>query len=118
MGKKGASVWDVIAWLALVGIAVWVLLKVLGVIKTPLFIEYAPIGGAIYIAGWAMHKLDRATDDIKEVTHKLDRATDDIKEVTHKLDITTDDIKDVKNDLKFIESDMVKIRMNCPLLSK
>jgi hypothetical protein len=104
MGKKGASVWDIIAWLALIGIGVWVLLKVFGVIKTPLFIEYALIGGAVYIAGWAMHKLDRATDDIKEVTHKLDMATDDIK--------------DVKNNLKTIEFDMVKIRMNCPALLK
>lgn len=102
MGK--GSVWDIIAWLALIGIGIWVLLKVLGVIKTPLFIEYAPIGGAIYIAGWAMHKLDRATYDIKEVTHKLDLATDDIK--------------DAKNDLKAVESDMVKIRMNCPLLNR
>ena len=100
MGKK--SVWDVIAWLALIGIGVWVLLKVFGVIKTPLFIEYAPIGGAVYIAGWAMHKLDRATEDIKGVTHKLDRSTDDIKEV--------------KNNLRVIESDMGRIRINCPVL--
>jgi hypothetical protein len=87
MGKR-SNVWDIIAWLALVGIGAWVLLKIFGVIKTPLFIEYAPIGGAIYIAGWAMHKLDRATEDIKEV----------------------------KNNLKVIESGMGKIRMNCPAL--
>lgn len=88
--KKGASIWDTLAWIALAGLGVWLLLKVLGIIQTPPWLEYAPLYGAIYIACWAMHKLHRATGDIMEI----------------------------KKDVKEIESDMNKIRVTCPLLLK
>ncbi len=88
--SKVSSIWDVLAWIALAGIGIWLLLKILGVIKTPLWLEYAPLYGVIYIAGWAMNKLDRATEDIK----------------------------DVKKELKGIEEDMSKIRINCPVYSR
>jgi hypothetical protein len=63
--KKRLSFWDILAWIVLVGIFVWILLKVLGIINTPILIEYAPFFGAVYLAGWAMHKLDTAVNEIK-----------------------------------------------------
>lgn len=65
--KKKMSVWDILAWLVLAGIVIWLVLKVSGIIHTPLLIEYAPIFGAVYLAGWAMHKLDTAVEEIKSL---------------------------------------------------
>ncbi len=67
MVKRGLSFWDIIAWIVLGGIALWVLLKVLGLINTPTLVEYAPIFGAVYVAGWAMHKLHSVADDVKDL---------------------------------------------------
>jgi len=65
--KKRVNVWDIIAWIVLALILLWIILKVAGVINTPALLEFAPYFGAIYLAGWAMHKLDRAVDDINEL---------------------------------------------------
>ena len=65
--KKRFNFWDVIAWVVLVGIVIWLLLKVFGVINTPLFLEYAPYFGAVYLAGWAMHKLENVSYDVNDL---------------------------------------------------
>jgi hypothetical protein len=57
MDKRGISFWDILAWIVLGLILLWLILKTLGVINSPLWIEYAPIYGAVYIAGWQIHKL-------------------------------------------------------------
>ncbi len=67
MKNRHPTVWDIIAWVILAGILIWLILKVSGIINTPVLIEYAPIFGAVYLAGWAMHKLDTASDDIKDL---------------------------------------------------
>lgn len=81
---KRLSFWDIIAWLVLGGIALWVLLKVLGIINTPLLIEYAPIFGAVYLAGWAMHKLDTAVDDVKDLKRFSKETADQINNIKTK----------------------------------
>ena len=73
--KKRVNVWDIIAWIVLGLILLWIILKVAGVINTPALLEFAPYFGAIYLAGWAMHKLDRAVDDINELKG-FNRATE------------------------------------------
>lgn len=65
--KKRIGIWDIIAWVVLIGILIWLLLKTFGIINTPVLIEYAPIYGAIYLAGWAMHKLESVSSDVKEL---------------------------------------------------
>ena len=65
--KRGVSVWDVLAWIALLSIGVWALLKIAGIINTPLFLEYYPILAASYVFGWQMHKLEIVSRDIKDL---------------------------------------------------
>ena len=67
MKKRDLSFWDVLAWIVLFGIVVWLILKTLGIINTPLWIEYAPIYGAVYLAGWQIHKLETVSSDVKEL---------------------------------------------------
>ena len=61
------SIWDVLAWVVLVGILVWLILKVTGVINTSILIEYAPYFGAVYLAGWQIHKLETVSEDVQEL---------------------------------------------------
>lgn len=56
MVKK--SIWDILAWIALAGILIWLVLKTAGIINTPLWLQYAPLYAAVYLAGWQVHKLD------------------------------------------------------------
>ena len=67
MVKKEVSIWDIIAWVVLAGILLWLILKVFGVINTPILIEYAPYFGAVYLAGWQIHKLAIVASDVKEL---------------------------------------------------
>ncbi len=78
MNKKGLNFWDALAWVVLGLILLWLILKVTGIINTPELLEYAPLFGAVYLAGWAMHKLDTAVDDIRELK-SFDKAT--VKEI-------------------------------------
>ncbi len=64
---KKLNVWDILAWVALAGILVWLILKTFGIINTPLILEYAPIYGAVYIAGWQIYKLHTVAEDVKEL---------------------------------------------------
>ena len=57
MNRK-INILDIIAWIVLAGILLWLVLKVFGVLNTPNLIESAPYFGIVYLAGWAMHKLD------------------------------------------------------------
>ncbi|MAH47545.1 hypothetical protein CMI37_17120 [Candidatus Pacearchaeota archaeon] len=65
--KKSMSVWDILAWIVLFSILLWVILKMLEVINTPILLEYYPIFGAIYLAGWQMHKLESVANDVKNL---------------------------------------------------
>ena len=59
--------WDNLAWIALASIVLWVTLKILGIINTPLWLEYAPIYSASYIAGWQIYKLHLVSKDVMKL---------------------------------------------------
>lgn len=65
--QKRFSIWDIIAWICLIFIVIWLILKVTGVINTPVLVEYAPYFTGVYIAGWAMHNLKSIGEDVKEL---------------------------------------------------
>ncbi len=65
--NKELSIWDVLAWVALGIIILWIILKITGVINTPLWLQYVPVYGAVYIAGWQIHKLASVSEDVKEL---------------------------------------------------
>ncbi len=65
--KKSLSIWDALVWVALAIIIGWVILKILGIINTPLWLEYVPIYSAVYIAGWQINKLATVTEDVNSL---------------------------------------------------
>jgi hypothetical protein len=80
MIKRGMNFWDVLAWVVLFLIFLWLILKVTGVINTPTLLEYSPLFGVIYLAGYAMHKLDSAVEDIRDIKN-FNKAT--VNEITN-----------------------------------
>jgi len=60
-----ASIWDIIAWIVLAGIFIWLLLKAFGIINTPILVEYAPYFGAVYLAGWQINKLANVAKEVE-----------------------------------------------------
>ncbi|MBT3404674.1 hypothetical protein HN832_02925 [archaeon] len=65
--KRGLDFWDILAWLVLAGILVWLVLKVTGVINTPVLIQYAPYFGVVYLAGWQIHKLSSVAGEVESL---------------------------------------------------
>jgi len=85
MVKEKLDIWDVIAWIVLALILIWVILKTLGIINTPLWLQYAPVYGAVYLAGWNIHKLDVVTRDVKELKKFKHVTIEKITRLEHKL---------------------------------
>ena len=76
--KRGLSFWDALAWIVLGLLIIWLILKVFGVINTPVLIEYFPYFSLAYWAGWSIHKLMAVSGDVKQLKGF---ASDTIKEV-------------------------------------
>jgi len=66
MDKRGINFWDVLAWIVLVLILLWLVLKSFGIINTSVLLEYAPYFGVVYLAGWQIHKLETVANDVKD----------------------------------------------------
>ncbi len=79
--KKGVSFWDVLAWVVLAGILVWLLLKALGIINTPLLLEYAPYFGAVYLAGWQIHKLEMVAREVEGLKKFKEETINKVKDI-------------------------------------
>ena len=58
------NIWDILAWVCVIGITVWLILKVTGIINTPLLLEYAPYFGVAYLFGWNVHKLENVSKNV------------------------------------------------------
>lgn len=79
------NIWDRLAWIVLFLILIWLILKVMGVINTPLWLEYSPIFGAVYLAGWAISKLDSTNEDVKQVKGQIAGINKDIANIHTEL---------------------------------
>ena len=88
------SIGEIIAWLVLGYILLWLILKVTGVINTPTLLEYSPIFGAVYLAGWQMNRLNQATLDITEIKQRIQSL--EIKVANLETKVTTLDLRVIR----------------------
>ena len=79
--KKRWSIWDIIAWIVLFLILVWLILKTFGIINTPAWLEYAPFYGAVYLAGWQIHKLESVASDVSELKKFKNATVEEINNI-------------------------------------
>lgn len=52
-----------------------------GIINTPSIVEYAPIYGAVYLAGWAMSHLKNVSNDVKELKNFKEATVNEIHNI-------------------------------------
>jgi hypothetical protein len=63
--KKNLSFWDFLAWIIFALIFLWLILNTLGIINASTWLEYAPLYGAVYLAGWQINKLATVAQEVK-----------------------------------------------------
>ena len=71
--KEGADAWDVLIILGATAIIAWAVLKALGVIHSPTWVEMVPyLGGGVSIIGGA-YKLGKIKRGIEETERKVNK---------------------------------------------
>ena len=76
------------------GLLLWVLLKMFGVINTPLWLQYSPLLGVIYLAGRYSNKLDMVVLRVDRMDIRFDKR---LEKVENKLDCIDKDVHIVKS---------------------
>jgi hypothetical protein len=79
--KRGLSFWDILAWTVIVLILIWLILKTAGIINTAAWLEYAPLYGAVYLAGWQIQKLATVASDVRELKKFKDSTINEINAI-------------------------------------
>ena len=102
--KKRLSIWDVLAWVAIVSIVVWAILKISGIINSPLFIEYYPIFAASYAFGGK---------NFAFFNHRQNSKKAKIFWQMHKIQIISNEIKDLKKFKNETVSQINGLKLNC-----
>ncbi len=90
--KINPIVYDWMFWISIAVIAVWIVLKAVGVIHSPVWQELLPIGGLIAVVayfqktGRYFQKIDRIDQDFHEFRNKTEIRFDEVKAELHKHD--------------------------------
>ncbi len=90
MNKRGLSFWDILAYIVLVLLIFWLILKMFGIINTPALVEYFPYFGLAYWAGWTIHKLATVSGDVRQLkgfAKETIKEVNDIKVELNKINL-------------------------------
>ena len=93
------KVYDWIFWTSLGIIAVWIVLKAVGIINTPTWQELLPFAGAIFAAGAFYQKIRGMDIDIKGIKGKIGHMDRDIGHLRIDVEVLKSDMGTVKNKL-------------------
>ena len=84
-GKIDLSIWDILFWLGLIILATWLVLKLSGVIQSPLWQDLLPTGGAIILillSAWGkLTKIDNIEKDVRRINFKLEKFGESLTEL-------------------------------------
>ncbi len=72
MGRKRISFWDVLIWVGIVLIIGWAILKSVGVIESPVWVEMIPYFGAGASIMGGAYKLGKIMRGIESTNRKVD----------------------------------------------
>lgn len=74
------KIWDILAWLAFGILIIYILLKILKILHSPITIDIVALLSGAYFIGRYAKKLDNVSSDIEKVKH-------DIKDLDRKCPI-------------------------------
>lgn len=78
MAKK--SIWDILVWVAFAIVVIYLFLKMLGIIKSPVTIDIIALLSGAYFVGRYAKKIDNTFSDIENIK-------DDVRELNKKCPI-------------------------------
>lgn len=97
-------VWDLLAWIAFAVVILYIFLKIIGVLNSPITADLlALLSGAYFVGKFAK----RMEDNFKDVGR--------MKNYLRKLD---NDVSSTGDDITEIKEDLIKLNKNCPVLEK
>ncbi len=77
MSKSSLSGWDILGWIAFAIVVAYLLLKILGIIHSPVSIDLiALVSGAFFVGKYAM-KLDYHFREVGAIKHDIRRLDED-----------------------------------------
>ena len=110
MNKNMAKIWDILSWIAFAIVFLYFLLKILGVLNSPVSIDVITLLSGAYLLGRHVKKIDIVVDDVeylkKDVGH-LKSGFNSLKKDINYLKLDADDIK----------VDVRKLNRKCPVLT-
>ena len=78
MAKK--SIWDILVWVAFAIVIIYILLKILGIIQSPITVDIIALLSGAYFVGRYAKRIDDTFDDIVNVK-------EDVRELNRKCPI-------------------------------
>jgi len=85
---KKRNIWDTLVWVAIIVFLVWIILKLTGVIQSPVLVELIPYISGAYVVGRVFQKLETTLNDVETIKTE-------VKEIDKRLMSL-----EIKNDLK------------------
>ena len=71
MIMKKREIWDILVYVALAVLIIWVVLKLSGVINTPVLVEIIPYISGGYILGRMFQKLETSVNEVKIIKSEV-----------------------------------------------
>lgn len=76
------KIYDIVFWVSMLVIAIWIILKMFGVINSPVWIEMIPYLGIIFAAGsfyQSVNSMKSDVSDLKSRTNSIEREMIEVK---------------------------------------
>jgi len=64
---KGRDIWDLLVWVAFAIVVIYIFLKIVGVIKSPITLDIIALLSGAYFVGRYAKRIDDTFDDIKDI---------------------------------------------------
>lgn len=108
MMKQDISIWQVLFYLSMLVLTAWLILKVTGVIQTPLWLEYGVPVASLIIGVFAFYhnlieNINKLAVTIAMLSTKFDYLNIDIKELNLKVDHLGKKVDHLDNDVEFLK---------------
>lgn len=93
------KIYDILFWTSLSVIAIWVFLKMIGVIHSPVWVQMIPYAGAIFAAGTFYQLMKILRIDVFDLKTRMNSIEREITEVKTNLKHTDSDLHYLKQKL-------------------
>jgi len=79
------SIWDILFWVALAILSIWLVLKLTGIIQTPVWQDLLPLGFSailLLLSAWGkLSKIDNIEREIRRINYKIEKVGNDLIEI-------------------------------------